>query len=385
VMVGAPELWEVTKAIHNLLQGATVADATPLSPHPPVSFNGSVTHPATGSIMAPWTEAMTAVWRRYNELTAERIDGDYDFVVVHDPQPAGVLSSLRERSPQGVRGQWVWRCHIDLTRAQPRVWDFLRPYLAPYDAAIFTMQGYVKPDIPIPLVVLIAPAIDPLSSKNVPMSDANIREALTRYDVNPDFPLICQVSRFDPWKDPLGVIDVYRRLKRRIPHLQLALVGSMAADDPEGWRYYELTARHAGEDMDIHLLTNLLGVGNAEVNAFQRASSVLLQKSIREGFALSVSEAMWKERPVVATAVGGIPLQVASGQTGFLVNSTQEAADRTLDLIRDPDLARSFGQAGRERVCANFLITRDLGDYLQLFHRLHETGEASSRARAISV
>ncbi len=376
LMVGAPELWEVTKAIHNLLQGAYICPtATPLASA--IRRRGAIRERAIG---ACWTPEMADVWRCYNALTAERFEGTYDFVVIHDPQPAGVLAFLLQQRPELRVGKWIWRCHIDLTRARADVWDFLRPYLAPYDASIFTMLEYVKQDMPTPRVALIAPAIDPLSTKNVDLPAETIRDILRQFGVDPDRPIISQVSRFDPWKDPLGVVDVYKRLKRDFRDLQLLMVGSMATDDPEGLRYFELTARRAGEDPDIHLLTNFHGVGNFEVNAFQRASRVVLQKSIREGFALTVSEALWKGRPVVATAAGGIPLQVASGQCGYLVKTMRECVERTGELLRDPDLADNLGRNGRERVRENFLTTRLLSDYLQLFQTLgsHTSTRAST-------
>lgn len=370
VMAGAPELWCTTKALHNLLQGAGIDSALPKPVDGRVASRRGGCRAARRTITAAWNPTMAAVWEKYNRLTAELLDQRYDFVVVHDPQPAGVLQYVLSQKPVCRSTRWIWRCHIDLTRANPEIWAFLRPYLASYDAAIFTMQEYVKPDIPIGEIALIAPAIDPLSPKNLPLAACDVSNILRRFGVDLDRPLITQVSRFDPWKDPLGVIDVYKRLKRKIPELQLAMIASMAADDPEGWRYFELTARHAGEDQDIHLLTNCVGVGNVEVNAFQHASRVVLQKSIREGFALTVSEALWKGRPVVATSVGGIPLQVASGRTGYLVTSTPECVERTLELLQNPVLADEFGRAGRERVRENFLMTRDLSDYLQLFRRL---------------
>jgi trehalose synthase len=369
LMAGAPELWDVTKGMHNLLQGATLTTESTITPGFPPMTAGRRGHPAR-PIEAVWTPATAEIWQRYNALTADWLDQHYDFIIVHDPQPLGVLAYVQRRAPKRGGTRWIWRCHIDLTKAQTDLWAFLRPYLAPYDAAIFTMQDYVKPDLPVPEVALIAPAIDPLSPKNLVVPEREVEATLRHFGVAPDRPLITQVSRFDPWKDPLGVIDVYRRLKRQIPGLQLALVGSMASDDPEAWRYFEMTARHAGEDPDIHLLTNSLGVGPVEVNVFQRASQVVLQKSIREGFALTVSEAMWKGRPVVATNVGGIPLQVASGRTGYLVTSDREAAARTLELLRDLKQADAFGLAGRERVRENFLITRYLNDYIQLFRRI---------------
>lgn len=378
LMVGAPELWETTKAIHNLLQGAAIL--------PPLTYPGACEahrYDRRRAIGARWTPEMGAIWERYNALTADMLDQHYDFIVVHDPQPAGVPYFLLDRAPKPVSSKWIWRCHIDLTRARPDVWSFLSRYLASYDASIFTMQEFVKPDIPTPEVALVAPTIDPLSAKNVELSRDAVGDVLRRFGIDPERPIVTQVSRFDPWKDPLGVVDVYKRLKRDIPGLQLLMVGSMAADDPEGFRYFELTARRAGEDPNIHLLTNFNGVGNLEVNAIQRASSVVLQKSIREGFGLTVSEALWKARPVVATAVGGIPLQVASGQCGYLTSSTKECAARTGELLTNPSLAEAFGLNGRERVRENFVSTRGLGDYLQLFNRL--APQASTRARSFSA
>lgn len=338
IISGADEFFAVTKAIHNGLQGMFV----------------------------PWTPAMRDTWLRYNRLNADLLEGDYDFVVVHDPQPAGVLALTLERGRPKV-GKWVWRCHIDLTAAQPELWDFLRPFLGPYDAAVFTLKDYAKEDVPTPRVFFYPPAIDPLSPKNVFLPPDTVEAILSRYAIDPHRPIVAQVSRFDPWKDPLGVIDAYRLVKREVPQVQLVLVGSMAHDDPEGWSYYERTARRAGEDMDIHILTNLTGAGNVEVNAVQTAARVVVQKSLREGFGLVVSEALWKGRPVVAGNVGGIPLQVLDGRTGYLANSPAECAERILYLLRNPKVADDMGAAGREHVRANFLITRYLCDHLKMF------------------
>jgi trehalose synthase len=347
IMSGADEFFAVTKAIHNGLQGMFV----------------------------PWTPAMRDTWFHYNRLNAELMEGEYDFVVVHDPQPAGVLALGLERGRAKV-GKWVWRCHIDLTAAQPELWDFLRPSLAPYDAAVFTLKQYAKEDVPTRIFCL-PPAIDPLSPKNVQLAPDTVEAILSRYAIDPHRPVVTQVSRFDPWKDPLGVIDAYRLVKREIPELQLVLVASMAHDDPEGWSYYERTARRAGEDMDIQILTNLTGAGNVEVNAIQTAARVVVQKSLREGFGLVVSEALWKGRPVVAGNVGGIPLQVLDGKTGYLATSTAACAERILDLLRRPDVANSMGAAGREHVRANFLITRYLCDHLKMYTAL-AGGDASA-------
>jgi len=342
VIRGSDEFFTVTKAMHNSLQGMFIE----------------------------WTPQMREIWVRYNQQNAEMFDEDYDFVVIHDPQPAGILALVQKRLGRKPAGKWIWRCHIDLTESQVDVWDLLHPYLEYYDAAIFTIPEYVKEDLKSPLLFTAPPAIDPLSPKNVPLPPQVGRDILERYGVNPERPFICQISRFDPWKDPLGVIDVYRALKQEMPELQLVLVASMASDDPEGWAWYERTVRRAGEDYDIHILSNLNGVGNVEVNAFQSLARVVIQKSVREGFGLVVSEALWKGRPVVAGNVGGIPLQILYGKTGYLVNTTAECINRTHYLLHHPDIADRMGAAGREHVREHFLITRYLRDYLAIFNTL---------------
>jgi trehalose synthase len=341
VIKGGDEFFNVTKAMHNSLQG----------------------------MYYDWTPEMREIWLNYNSLNADLFDESYDFVVIHDPQPAAIPTYIEERL--GKRdGKWVWRCHIDLTDAQVQVWDILRPHVSKYDGAIFTLPNYVKDDIGDVEVFCVPPAIDPLSPKNVDLPTETVDAILERYGVDPHRPMITQISRFDPWKDPLGVIDVYRALKQEFEDLQLVLVASMASDDPEGWDWYERTVRRAGEDFDIHILSNLNGVGNIEVNAFQRAARVVIQKSTREGFGLVVSEALWKGRPVVAGNVGGIPLQIVNGKTGFLVNSADECIDRLLYLLRNREEAEAMGATGVEFVRDNFLTTRYLRDYLNIFCRL---------------
>ena len=272
VIVGPDEFYEATKAIHNGLQGMDVN----------------------------WTPAMEQSWLDVNRENAEQFKEQYDYVIIHDPQPAAMLSTLRQNGTS-VDGKWIWRCHIDLTEAQPATWDLVRSHVTNFDGAIFTSEEYVKPGLDGPRVFIVPPAIDPLSPKNVDMSDAERRAILERFDVDADKPLIAQISRFDPWKDPLGRDRGLppRQEAHDVKGLQLVLIASMAHDDPEGWEWYERCVRRAGEDYNIHVLSNLHGVGNVEVNAFQRAD-VIIQKSIREGFGLVVSEAMWKERPVVA-------------------------------------------------------------------------------------
>lgn len=337
VIGGHEDFFKVTKAMHNALQGMQL-DLTP---------------------------AMRSVYLRTNVDIATQFEDEFDYVVVHDPQVA-TLRSLRG----GSQGKWIWRCHIDLTEANPTYWSFLRPFIQVYDAAIFTLPEYVKSDLRIDKVAIIPPAIDPLSPKNRQMSGQEVADIVSLYGVDPARPTLTQVSRFDPWKDPLGVIDVYRNVKREHPALQLVLIGSMAHDDPEGVEYYQRTRDFAGDDPDIHLLSNLDGVGNVEVNAFQRQATIILQKSLREGFGLTVSEGLWKAKPVIGGDAGGIPLQIQNGITGYLVNSIEQCSERVLELLSNPVPARTCGLHGREWVRQNFLSTANLRNYLQLFNEL---------------
>jgi trehalose synthase len=330
---GSDEFFNVTKAFHNGLQGMNI----------------------------PLTDKMKKIYLENNEANARRLELHHEFVVVHDSQPAAVINYQKSKA-----GKWVWRCHIDLSNPNPDFTDFIVPIIAQYNSLIFTMKQYAPESLKPRKVAIIPPSIDPLSDKNKPLSENTGLSKLAEYDIDPERPIITQVSRFDPWKDPLGVIDAYRIVKKEIPTVQLLLIASMAKDDPEGWSYYEKTARHAGDDADIHLLTDLKGVGDIEVNAFQRASNVILQKSTREGFGLTVTEALWKEVPVVGGNVGGIPLQIIHGENGFLVNTVQEAAEKTLYLLKHPTEAKKMGAKGKEHIRKNFLITRHLEDYLKL-------------------
>lgn len=343
VMRGEEEFFRVTKAMHNSLQGMFI----------------------------PWTAEMREIWLRYNQRNAALFDRPYDFVIIHDPQPAGIRHFLANGGRGRPAGQWIWRCHIDLTAAQIEVWDFLRAaFMELYDAAIFTLADFVKEDLKHPTIFVMPPGIDPLSPKNADLAPEMVAAILHRHGIDAARPFLCQVSRFDPWKDPLGVIDAYRLVKQQMPEVQLVMVASMAHDDPEGWAWYERTVRRAGEDYDIHILSNFNGVGNLEVNAFQRAAQVVVQKSLREGFGLTVAEALWKGRPVVAGNVGGIPLQIINGQTGYLINRVPKCAERVLYLLQHPRVAKRMGQAGREHIRDNFLITRYLRDYLRVFRYL---------------
>jgi trehalose synthase len=219
-------------------------------------------------------------------------------------------------------------------------------------------------------VNIVPPAIDPVAPKNMALSPEDASYVCEQFGIDVDRPMIAQISRFDPWKDPLGVIDAYRIAKEQMPDVQLALVGSMASDDPEGWDFYNATIAHAAGDPDIHILNNFNNVGAIEVNAFQSLSNVVLQKSTREGFGLTVTEALWKGRPFVGGNVGGIPLQVHDGVSGYLVDTVQECGERILDILNDPGLGRSLGLRGKEHVRANFLTPRYLRDYLKIFHEV---------------
>lgn len=338
VIAGSQEFFNVTKAMHNGLQGMDIA----------------------------FTDEMKAIWQRQNRENAGAFEGQYDFIVVHDPQPAGLL----HYHGRDAEEHWIWRCHIDTSHPNPAFWGFIAPYIGAYNAGIFTLEQYLGPGVDYDHLAVIAPTIDPLSPKNKPLELAEACQLVGRYGIDLSRPLITQVSRFDPWKDPLGVIEAYRLVKQQMPEVQLALVGSMASDDPEGWVYYDRVLRHAGEDFDIHVLHNFHGVGNVEVNAFQTISDVIVQKSTREGFGLVVTEALWKGKPVVGGDVGGIPLQVIDGETGFLVSSVEACAKRILYLLRHPKESQHMGQQAREHVRHNFLSTTHLYRYLDLFLRL---------------
>jgi trehalose synthase len=336
---GSEEFFSVTKLVHNALQGAGI----------------------------PWTESMEAAYLERVHANAQRFEESADFVFAHDPQPAALLSFLEEAGRR--HGKWVWRCHIDLSHPMETVWSFFANFIHSYDAAVFTMEDFVRPGLT-PKIAVIPPSIDPLSPKNGWLEPEAVYEILQSYAIDRWRPIIIQVSRFDPWKDPLGVIDAYRIVKEDHPDLQLVLVGSMAHDDPEGWHYLEQTEEHRGGDPDVHILTNLQGVGDVAVNAFQRASTVVLQKSLREGFGLTVSEAMWKEKAVIAGNAGGLRLQVTDGETGFLVDSVEQCAERLGTLLTDAELRTRMGLAGRERVRERFLSIRELEDYLRLLASL---------------
>lgn len=305
------------------------------------------------------------VYLANNSRNARYLDGGYDYIVVHDPQPAAMKLLHGPNS-----AKWVWRCHIDTSKPNNGLWNFLKPYVEAYDAMVFTMEQYAPPDLPADKLHLMPPAIDPLSPKNLALPQELCRKIVGWVGISTDRPLITQVSRFDPWKDPLGVIEVYRKVKNHVPGLQLALLGHLAMDDPQGSQMYQEVLMASRDDPDVHLFTNYTAASSIEVNAFQRYSDVIIQKSIREGFGLVVSEALWKGTPVVAGRAGGIPLQLEDGKGGFLVDNVDECAERVLYLLEHTAKARRMGQKGRQHIRANFLTPRLLSDELALLGSL---------------
>jgi trehalose synthase len=338
VIYGREEFFNATKIMHNALQG---------NPQ-------------------DLTEEQWETWASYNDMNARELTEGWDVCIVHDPQPAALYSLV----PEKARG-WVWRCHIDLSTPNPDTIARLLPFIREYPESLFHTADYV-PEGMGGHVNIVPPAIDPLAPKNMALSPEDAAYVCQQFGIDVDRPLMCQVSRFDPWKDPLGVIDAYRLVKERIPAVQLALVGSMASDDPEGWDFFNATLAHADGDDDIHILNNFNNVGAIEVNAFQSHADVVIQKSIREGFGLTVSEALWKARPFIGGAVGGIPLQVENGVSGDLVHDVETCASRRIDILQDPALGKALGRRGKEHVRKHFLTPRYLRDYLRIFTELAE-------------
>jgi trehalose synthase len=334
---GRPEFFTVTKAFHNALQGADY------------ELRG----------------AEQSLYLEVNEQSAALLDADYDVFVVHDPQPAAI------RHFTGARGaKWIWRCHIDTSAPNEGVSRFLRPFIAEYDAVIFTMTEFLLPELQARRMAFIAPAIDPLATKNMDLPRDLCRQAMADAGIDLSRPVLVQVSRFDPWKDPLGVIQVYRLVKAEMPGVQLALIGAMAGDDPEGWELLDRVEEESANDPDMYVFTNIGGVGSMEVNVFQRGCDVVIQKSLREGFGLVVSEALWKGKPVVAGRAGGIPMQFPPGFERYVIDGVASCAEQVLHLLQHPGERGAFGRAGREHVRQHFLLPRLVRDELRLIKEL---------------
>ena len=335
---GDEAFFDVTKAFHNALHGSP-------------------------EVITP---AMFDVYRATTEMNLREINLSGDVIFIHDPQPAGLVARKRE-----IGRQWVWRCHIDVSSPNPEVWRFLSPYVEQYDAAVFSMPDFAQ-RLRIPQF-MVAPSIDPLSDKNRELEDGAVAGVLERYGLDRSRPILTQVSRFDRLKDPLGVIAAYRMVKKR-RDCQLVLAGGGATDDPEGAQVLREVQEAAANDPDIHVLL-LPPFSDLEINALVRGSTIVFQKSIKEGFGLTVSEALWKRKPVIGGAVGGIKLQVVDGITGFLVHSIEGAAHRAAQLLADPALGRRLGDNGYEHVKQNFLLTRHVKDYMLLMLALDHLGQ----------
>lgn len=340
VISGNDDFYQCTKSFHNALQGQTV------SPSP----------------------AMLAAYEEANRACAENLRpllNDAEVVFIHDPQPAALLGHFPER-----RGKWIWRCHIDLSRPYRPVWSWLRKHVSGYDASIYHLPDFAQP-LPHPQY-LIPPSIDPLAEKNIELPDGEVEAVRQRYGLDPALPLLVQVSRFDRFKDPVGVIEACRLARRHLP-LQLVLAGGGASDDPEGEAVLNEVRRAAGDDPWIHVLL-LPADAHRTINALQRAADIVVQKSTREGFGLTVTEGMWKGKPVIGGDVGGIRIQVIDHFTGFRVRTPEGAALRIRYLLTKRDKLERMGQRAREFVRENFLITRHLRDYLSLVVALRQNG-----------
>ncbi len=336
VMEGGPEFYEITKGFHNALHG-----------------NAYKFRPSD-----------LDVFMDYNRRNRAQIPLDGRFVVIHDPQPAAFI----ETRPLAEKQSWIWRCHIDLSRPDPAVWNFLETFVSRYDGSIFSSPEFSR-QLPIPQY-LFYPSIDPLSDKNRDLDPDFIEDVLVGFGIDPRRRILTQISRFDRLKDPLGVLRAYRIVKRYFD-CQLVLAGGGASDDPEGSAVLAEVREAAGNDPDVFIL-ELPPSAPLEVNALQRASTVVIQKSLREGFGLTVAEALWKKKPVVASAVGGIPTQVIHKHTGLLAHSVEGTAYQIRFLLAHPDIAQRLGEQGHEHVRENFLITGNLKRYLTLF--LHQIG-----------
>jgi trehalose synthase len=330
VMDGGPDFFRVTKAFHNALHGDPYRSA-------PADFD---------------------IFLSYNERNCREIPLDSEFVVIHDPQPAALIDART-----GGARHWIWRCHIDLSRPNTTVWEFLEKFVSRYNAAIFSSPVFSR-QLAIPQY-LFYPSIDPLADKNRPLDDEVVDTMLMPFGIDRSRPILTQISRFDRLKDPIGVIRAYRIVKRYVD-CQLVLAGGSASDDPEGATVLKEVRRAAADDADIHVI-ELAAWAPLEVNALQRASTIVIQKSLREGFGLTVAEALWKKKPVVASAVGGIPIQIIHKHTGLLAHSVEGTAYQIRYLLSHPDIAARLGEQGHEHVKENFLITNNLRQYLALF------------------
>ncbi len=331
---GTPEFFTITKKFHNAIQGEPLR----------------------------MTDIKASLYIENNQDFSIYCKIDADIVFIHDPQPLPLIRFYKKRQP------WLWRCHVDLSNPNKELWNFLKGFILAYDGIIVSDEHYVRKDLPIKYTI-IDPATDPLSTKNRELPEELCERTFQKYGIPRDLPIITQISRFDKWKDPIGVIEVYKRVRKEVK-CRLVLCGSMATDDPEGWEIFEQTRNAAGTMLDNKDIILITVEDNVLVNTLQRKSAVVLQKSIREGFGLTVTEALWKGTPVVASNVGGIPRQVIDNQTGFLVepHDYDLCAEIVCSLLRHPKVGKVLGENGKEHVRRNFLITRHIVDDLRLIN-----------------
>ena len=336
ILHGSQEFFEITKSFHNALQGAKLN----------------------------LSERKKHVYLQVNENFSKFTHLDHDCVIIHDPQPLSLIRSYRKSQP------WIWRCHIDLTEPNEELWDFLKGFLLKYDQIVFSSEKYFKKDLPVDQRLMF-PAINPLSQKNKDISEKTVFEYITKAGIPTDKPIVTQISRLDPWKDPEGVIDVFKLVKEKVD-CRLVFCYNVASDDPEGLRMYNKVQRKANRFLKRGDILFVVGNNETLVNSIQRFSKVIIQKSTREGFCLAVTEALWKKTPVVASNVGGITMQIEDGKSGFLLEpkDTEGFADRIVHLLKNPKEGENLGQQGKKTVREKFLITRLLSDYLYMFNSL---------------
>jgi len=332
VLHGVPDFFEVTKKFHNALQGADLS----------------------------FSDEELDLYKFINYKFAQFVDLSHDFVIIHDPQPAALVHDVDHKNP------WVWRCHIDITKPNPQAWAFMEPFVREYDRMVVSSEIYKVQELPLQQDI-ISPSIDPLSPKNMDLGDDVIQEYLSKYQIPMDKPFFTQVSRFDPWKDPEGVLEVFDRVRQQVD-CRLVFVYNMASDDPEGVKIYSQMLETAKEHLDRGDVIFVRGDDPVLVNVMQRVSDVVIQKSTREGFGLVITEALWKGTPVVASNVGGIPTQMVDGETGYLLEPLDfdGFAEKIVLLMQDEDLRRKLGDQAKEHVRERFLITRHLLDYINL-------------------
>ena len=338
VIKGGEKFFEVTKKIHNALHGRK----------------------------EEFSKEDIELFLETNQANAREMDLSGDIIFVHDPQPIVLIDRKAE-----LGRKWIWRCHIDFSQPDKFIWEFLKGFIEKYDSTVFSAPSFAR-ELAVPQV-LISPSIDPLSEKNRELPESTIDEVLQRFKIDKERPIVTQISRFDYLKDPVGVIRVFRQVKKSID-CQLVLAGGGASDDPEGAKVLEEVKRIADNDPDIFLLL-LPPASDLEINALQRASTVILQKSLREGFGLTVTEALWKAKPVIASAVGGIPLQITHKYSGLLAHTPEGTVFALKQLIQNAAYAKKLGENGKEHVRTNFLITRHIRDYMLLFLSLFHQGE----------